>query len=181
MWHGGSGMPTQPGDTVFVVPLPAPPAGFDVAVAAEACAAANISCDFVPIANVADRIPSLQNGTVDILAAALVYTPEREALVQYVRPFYYASGTSLRALEANAAGLASRGGWEAIRGQPVCTVVGDRRGPLPRLAACAAAATRRGRRRACPAPLAPQPAKGSAARAHPVPHGAWHDAGRPLP
>ncbi|EFN54001.1 hypothetical protein CHLNCDRAFT_53363 [Chlorella variabilis] len=98
--------------------------GFDVAVAAEACAAANISCDFVPITNVADRIPSLQNGTVDILAAALVYTPEREALVQYVRPFYYASGTSLRALEANAAGLASRGGWEAIRGQPVCTVDG---------------------------------------------------------
>lgn len=124
-----------------------------MAVAAEACAAANISCDFVPITNVADRIPSLQNGTVDILAAALVYTPEREALVQYVRPFYYASGTSLRALEANAAGLASRGGWEAIRGQPVCTVVGGRRGMLPCLADCAAAATRRGRRSACLAPL----------------------------
>lgn len=61
-------------------------------LARRACQLAGLDCEIVPIAAVADRIPALQNGTVDVLAAALVVTQERQQQVEFVHPFYYTSG-----------------------------------------------------------------------------------------
>lgn len=44
-------------------------AGFDVAVAENACKLAGLECELVLVDALADRIPMLLNGTVDILFA----------------------------------------------------------------------------------------------------------------
>ena len=67
-------------------------AGFEVAVRTQMCTAASISCTVVELASLEDRIPALQNGTVDAVLARFSVTPERRTQVTFVNPFYYAAG-----------------------------------------------------------------------------------------
>lgn len=45
--------------------------GFIADMRDRVCASANLDCEWVPLPTIADFIPSLQNGSVDILAEAL--------------------------------------------------------------------------------------------------------------
>ncbi|KAI7845723.1 hypothetical protein COHA_000836 [Chlorella ohadii] len=70
---------------------------------------------------VADRIPKLKDGSVDMLFAALTKTADRAKEVLFVVPSYYSSGASLFALQNKAANAAD---WGAIKGQKVCSLAG---------------------------------------------------------
>lgn len=77
----------------------------------------------MPIGTIDDRIPSLQNGTVDALFASLAVNAERAELVDFLRPMYEAYDLSLVALESEAAGLEAAGGFSGIKGKKVCLEV----------------------------------------------------------
>ncbi|PRW44328.1 ABC transporter substrate-binding [Chlorella sorokiniana] len=93
---------------------------FDVAVATKACELTGLKCEMVPLV-VADRIPKLRDGTVDMLFAGLTKTADRAKEVLSVAPSYYASGASLFALQDKAANAAD---WAAIKGQKICALAG---------------------------------------------------------
>ncbi|KAL4856200.1 putative AAA domain-containing protein [Chlorella vulgaris] len=48
-----------------------------------------------PLATLDERISGVANGTLDFTISALSYTPGREAVVHFIRPFYYESGVAL--------------------------------------------------------------------------------------
>ncbi|KAI3437706.1 hypothetical protein D9Q98_000154 [Chlorella vulgaris] len=69
--------------------------GFEVDLMDALCEAAEINCTAVPLATLDERISGVANGTLDFTISALSYTPGREAVVHFIRPFYYESGVAL--------------------------------------------------------------------------------------
>lgn len=60
--------------------------GYDPEVAAYFAKFLGVDIEYVPLA-VANRIPSLTTGKVDVLVASMAMTPERAKSVQYSRPY----------------------------------------------------------------------------------------------
>lgn len=70
-----------------------------------------------------DRIPSLQNGTVDALFASMAVNAERAELVDFLRPFYDAFDLNLVALDSEADELEAAGGFAGLAGKKLCVEV----------------------------------------------------------
>ena len=105
-------------------------AGLDPGLAKAVCGHAGLECELVPIDKLEERIPSLQNGTVDALFASLAVNAERTELIDFLHPFYYAYDLSLVALESEAAELEAAGGFSGIKGKKLCVEVRTRGGEL---------------------------------------------------
>ncbi|KAI7838074.1 hypothetical protein COHA_008157 [Chlorella ohadii] len=117
--------------------------GFEVALMDALCAKANLTCTAVPLYSLEDRLQGVANGTLDLTISSLSFTPGREAVAHFVRPFYYESGVALFA-DSSRGGLAlfgpgskpgsavegSPGGWRGVFtgdfpvGQTICFVEG---------------------------------------------------------
>ncbi|MBB2685775.1 transporter substrate-binding domain-containing protein [Rhizobium sophoriradicis] len=85
--------------------------GFDADIATLFAKELGVKVEFQPLA-VANRIPALTTGKVDILFATMAMTEERAKSIQYSKP-YAANTISLYAAKANAAKApADVAGWE---------------------------------------------------------------------
>lgn len=69
------------------------PAGFDVAVATKACELTGLTCEMVPMV-VADRIPKLKDGSVDMLFAGGCSTRRHSALLAWGLAWHACSTTA---------------------------------------------------------------------------------------
>lgn len=68
----------------------------------------------------ANRVQFLQQGKCDIIFTSLTVTPEREKLIQFIQPYYYAAGAGLQTRKDVT--IAS---WEELKGKPVCSNQGS--------------------------------------------------------
>jgi len=68
--------------------------GFEIDYAKYIAAELGVKAVFVPV-TAADRIRNLVDGKVDLVLATMAHTPEREAIVHFTRPHYYASPTAV--------------------------------------------------------------------------------------
>lgn len=64
--------------------------------------------------NLDDRLAVVINGEADFSIGAISWTPERENLVDFIRPFYYSTGSVLL-------GTGSSIEWRDLNGQNLCT------------------------------------------------------------
>eukprot|EP00887_Chlorella_sp_A99_P003734 scaffold7.g3734.t1 len=88
------------------------------------CRLADLDCDLAVISYLADVVPAVVNGTVDLVLHSLSVTPERSRLVEFVHPYFYSAGVALYALRTTGDVLAAGGGWGALEGERVCVVDG---------------------------------------------------------
>lgn len=61
-----------------------------------------------------DRLSAVVNGDADFSIGAISWTPEREKLVDFIRPFYFATGTELLGLGDTVME------WEDLKGKTLC-------------------------------------------------------------
>jgi ABC-type amino acid transport substrate-binding protein len=84
------------------------------------CEAAALDCELVFYSELTDRIPLLQNGSVDFILDTLSATDERAQLVDFVYPGFYSAGVSLYTTPEQAAILEGAGGWDGLTNLTVC-------------------------------------------------------------
>ncbi|MBA2764936.1 MAG: glutamate ABC transporter substrate-binding protein [Thermoleophilaceae bacterium] len=66
-----------------------------------------------------NRIPFLQDGTVDLILSTMTITGERDQEIDFSEPYYIANGRILATKGSDIAGL------DDLAGRPVCTVLGS--------------------------------------------------------
>jgi len=79
----------------------------------------NIQTELVPTLP-ANRVQFLQQGKCDMIFTSLTVTPEREKLVQFIEPYYYAAGAGLFTRKGMKIGK-----WEDLKGKPICSNQGS--------------------------------------------------------
>jgi len=68
----------------------------------------------------ANRVQFLQQGKCDMILTSLTVTPEREKLIQFIQPYFYAAGAGLQTKKGVT--IAS---WDELKGKPVCSNTGS--------------------------------------------------------
>lgn len=68
----------------------------------------------------ANRVEFLDRGRCDMIFTSLTVTPERQKLIQFIEPFYYAAGPGLQTKEDVV--IES---WESLKGKPICSNQGS--------------------------------------------------------
>lgn len=68
----------------------------------------------------ANRVEFLDRGKCDMIFTSLTVTPERQKLIQFIEPYYYAAGPGLQTKKG--VDLKS---WEALKGKSVCSNQGS--------------------------------------------------------
>lgn len=93
--------------------------GFEIDIAAALCKRFTNGCEYVLVSNLDDRFQTLIDGTADISIGSNIVTPERKERVNFVRPYYYATGYTLY---SNSNKTIT---WTSIAGQPICAIDGS--------------------------------------------------------
>ncbi|KAI7845482.1 hypothetical protein COHA_001030 [Chlorella ohadii] len=88
------------------------------------CETAALNCQLVFYTELTDRIPLLQNGSVDFIVDTLSATDDRAQLVDFVYPGFYSAGVSLYTSPEQAAMLEAAGGWDGLTNLTVCVPEG---------------------------------------------------------
>ncbi|WP_205826742.1 transporter substrate-binding domain-containing protein [Mesorhizobium zhangyense] len=68
----------------------------------------------------ANRVEFLDRGKCDMIFTSLTVTPERQKLIQFVEPYYYAAGPGLQTKK----GVELKS-WDDVRGKPICSNQGS--------------------------------------------------------
>jgi polar amino acid transport system substrate-binding protein len=92
--------------------------GIEPALAADVARSLGVKLELVPVL-ASNRIEFLQQGKVDLIIATMNDTMERRAVVEVVRPYYYAAGYNV--MVPKAMNLTS---WSELKGKTVCGVRG---------------------------------------------------------
>jgi ABC-type amino acid transport substrate-binding protein len=103
-------------------PLSGRVSGFDVDLGREIARELGLREDQVEFVDtlIEDRVPHLQDGTLDMVVLAMTITPERASLVEFSRP-YYVAGQSLLVSRTNR----QISGLRDLAGARVCTATGS--------------------------------------------------------
>lgn len=78
-----------------------------------------VKVELVPVTG-ANRTPFLQQGKIDVIIATMNDTPEREKVMEFVKPNYYVSGYNLMLPKSTRVTA-----WDQIKGKPICGVQGS--------------------------------------------------------
>ncbi len=92
--------------------------GIEPTLAADAAKQLGVKIDYVPV-NASNRMQFLQQGKIDLMIATMNVTPEREKIVWFVKPYYYASGYNVmlpKSLKVT--------DWADLKGQTLCGIQG---------------------------------------------------------
>lgn len=68
----------------------------------------------------ANRVEFLDRGKCDVIFTSLTVTPERQKLIQFVEPYYYAAGPGFQTKKG-----VTLGKWEELKGKRVCSNQGS--------------------------------------------------------
>lgn len=94
--------------------------GFDPDMAKDICEVLKADCEFVLLETLEDRLSFLEDDKVDFVMDSFSVTDERKERIDFVNPFYYATGAALftnRPLDLEDA-------WDDIEGRKVCILKG---------------------------------------------------------
>lgn len=92
--------------------------GIEPSLAADVAKSLGVKLELVPV-TAANRMQFLQQGKIDLMIATMNITPERERIVDIVKPPYYASGYNVmlpKSMHATA--------WQQLHGKPICGIQG---------------------------------------------------------
>ena len=92
--------------------------GIEPDLAADIGKQMGVKVELVPVES-SNRIQFLQQGRIDVLIATLGVSAERVKVVNFIQPYYYASGTGL--LVRPESGIKA---WEDLKGKTLCGVQG---------------------------------------------------------
>lgn len=92
--------------------------GFDVDLGKYIAAKLGVEIKFVEAIS-DNRIPFLQDGTVDLILSTMTITTDRDAEIDYSRPYFIAQGRILVPEDSDIAGI------EDLAGNTVCTALGS--------------------------------------------------------
>ncbi|MGH6678049.1 MAG: transporter substrate-binding domain-containing protein [Bradyrhizobium sp.] len=93
--------------------------GLGPTLAADVAKKLGVKVQYVPV-TASNRMQFLQQGKIDLLIATMNVTPEREKLVWFVTPYYYASGYNIMLSKK-----LKVGDWGNLKGQSVCGIQGS--------------------------------------------------------
>jgi len=92
--------------------------GIEPTLAADVAKRLGVKIDYVPV-NASNRMQFLQQGKIDLLIATMNVTPEREKIVWFIKPYYYASGYNVMLPKTLKVAK-----WPDLKGQPICGIQG---------------------------------------------------------
>jgi polar amino acid transport system substrate-binding protein len=92
--------------------------GLEPELAADVARRLGVKVQYVPVV-AANRLQFLQQGRIDLLIATMSDTPEREKLVDIIKPSYYSSGADILARKGS--GLKT---WDDVKGKKLCAIQG---------------------------------------------------------
>lgn len=94
--------------------------GFDPDMARDICSALKANCTFELLDTLEDRLTKLEEGEVDFVMDVFSVTEARKERIDFVNPFYYATGATLFTNSP----LALENDWDDIEGETVCILKG---------------------------------------------------------
>ena len=92
--------------------------GIEPDLAADVAKRLGVKVDYVPV-NASNRMQFLEQGKIDLMIATMNVTPEREKVVWFITPYYYASGYDVmlpKKLKVSQ--------WSDLKDQPICGIQG---------------------------------------------------------
>ncbi|SMF82414.1 amino acid ABC transporter substrate-binding protein, PAAT family [Tistlia consotensis] len=92
--------------------------GIEPTLAADVAKKLGVKLELVPVVS-SNRMQFLEQGKIDLMIATMTDTPEREKVVEIVKPNYYSSGTNVMAPKK-----AKFKEWTDLKGVPVCGIQG---------------------------------------------------------
>jgi polar amino acid transport system substrate-binding protein len=92
--------------------------GIEPSLAADVAKSLGVKLELVPV-NASNRMQFLEQGKIDLMIATMTDTPERERVVDIIKPDYYASGYNI--MVAKSMNLKD---WNELKGKPVCGIQG---------------------------------------------------------
>lgn len=92
--------------------------GIEPALAADVAKSLGVKLELVPV-NASNRMQFLQQGKIDLMIATMTDTPERQKIVDIVKPDYYASGYNVMVPKSM-----NLKAWTELKGKPVCGIQG---------------------------------------------------------
>jgi polar amino acid transport system substrate-binding protein len=92
--------------------------GFEPDLAADVAKRLGVKLQLVPVV-AANRMQFLQQGKIDLMIATMTDTPERQKVVNIIKPDYYASGYNL--MLPKSMNITS---WDQLKDKPVCAIQG---------------------------------------------------------
>lgn len=93
--------------------------GIEPSLAADVAKRLGVKLQLVPVV-ASNRMQFLEQGKIDLMIATMSITPERERLVDIIKPPYYASGYNL--MLPKSMKIAS---WSDLKGKPLCGIQGS--------------------------------------------------------
>lgn len=98
--------------------------GFEVELARLLCTLAEATCEFLLVYSLDARLEVVVNGTADFSIGTISVTSPREDVVSFIHPYYYSSGITLFATPTNGESIMMAGGWNGLKGKPICAKAG---------------------------------------------------------
>jgi polar amino acid transport system substrate-binding protein len=92
--------------------------GIEPDLAADVAKRLGVKLQLVPVV-AANRMQFLQQGKIDLMIATMTDTPERQKVINIIKPDYYASGYNL--MLPKSINITS---WDQLKGKPVCAIQG---------------------------------------------------------
>lgn len=104
--------------------------GYEASILQSICEQLNVTCNITQLPTLQDRIDNLTSNKSDITLGSFVVTPERAAIVDFVRPYLYSTGQALFTTSQNASAVA-QAGWAGIKDKgKVCVITGTYFAPI---------------------------------------------------
>lgn len=118
VWKGGVlPFPNTPGDD------PSEWSGINVDLVNKICPELG-GCTILPVDSLKERLSVLEPGGPANFSVGIAVTPEREALVNFIKPYYYSTGATLYSTSASAEDIMAASGWDGLAGKSICILPG---------------------------------------------------------
>jgi ABC-type amino acid transport substrate-binding protein len=80
-------------------------------------------CTFITLETLDDRFKVVQpGGPANMSIGIISVTPERQKIVDFVKPYYYSAGATLYSTPTAAEEIMANGGWDRLAGKPICVL-----------------------------------------------------------
>jgi ABC-type amino acid transport substrate-binding protein len=81
-------------------------------------------CTFLPVDTLDERLSVLEPGGPANFSIGISVTPERQDIVDFIKPYYYSTGATLYSTPEASGEIIANGGWDGLHLKPICILQG---------------------------------------------------------
>ena len=81
-------------------------------------------CTFLPVDTLDERLSVLEPGGPANFSIGISVTPERQEIVDFIKPYYYSTGATLYSTPEASGEIITNGGWNGLHLKPICILPG---------------------------------------------------------